>query len=81
MAIDTKRIKLKQKLKDLPYPISDKDIKFLREQMGKASPKKRTGPADRHPPKSKKKLPRTKRSMGPAGASTVSKDGKRMKKR
>jgi len=72
MAIDTKRIKLKQKLKD----------EILKSVMGgKASPKKRTGPADRHPPKSKKKLPRTKRSMGPAGASTVSKDGKRMKKR
>tara|TARA_R100000742_G_C4258224_1_gene76083 strand:+ start:668 stop:880 length:213 start_codon:yes stop_codon:yes gene_type:complete len=70
MAIDTK--KLKQKLKD----------EILKSVMGgKASPKKRTGPADRHPPKSKKKLPRTKRSMGPAGASTVSKDGKRMKKR
>jgi len=72
MAIDTKRIKLKQKLKD----------EILKSVMGgKASPKKRTGPADRHPPKSKKKLPRTKRSIGPAGASTVSKDGKRMKKR
>ncbi len=72
MAIDTKRIKLKQKLKD----------EILKSVMGgKASPKKRTGPADRHPPKSKKKLPRTKRSMGPAGASTVSKDGKRMKRR
>ncbi len=70
MAIDTK--KLKQKLKD----------EILKSVMGgKASPKKRTGPADRHPPKSKKKLPRTKRSMGPAGASTVSKDGKRMKRR
>ena len=71
MAIDTKKIKLKQKLKDLPYPISDKDIKFLKEQMGKASPKKRTGPADRHPPS--KKLKRTlgnklkRKSPGTAG--------------
>jgi hypothetical protein len=59
MAIDTK--KLKQKIKDQNFPpISNKDMKFLQEQFGKQSPKKRTGPADRHPPSKRNKLKRKK---------------------
>lgn len=72
--------------------MSDKELKKLKKMMPSGAsmakiksllmPKSKAGKtADRHPLKSKKKLPRTKRSMGPAGASTVSKDGKRMKKR
>lgn len=69
MAIDTKKIKQKIMNQKFP-PISDKDMKFLQDQFGKKSPgKKRTGPADRHPP-SKKKTLRNKlkrKSPGVAG--------------
>lgn len=74
--------------------LSDKELKKLKQMMPGAAAsalknimkgQRERNKADRHPPKSKKKLPRTqqrtKRSMGPAGASTVSKDGKRMKRR
>jgi len=71
--------------------MSDKELKKIKAMMPSGASlqaiknlikgQRERNKADRHPPKSKKKLPRTKRSMGPAGASTVSKDGKRMKKR